>query len=79
MSAIVSIYIVCDGCGRKLPTTRVKVAGARGDAHRAGWRVSSIGDGYHVAGWSEDRGRRDECPWCRTDPPLSANTEGGLV
>ena len=34
MSATVQITIVCDACGRTLPTTRTKVAGARGDADR---------------------------------------------
>ena len=73
MTAIVSIEIVCDACGRKLPTTRTKVAGARGDADRAGWRVSETGDGYHSA-------RRDECPWCRKDRPQpDAKPDGALL
>ena len=80
MSAIVSIVIVCDACGRKLPTSRTKVAGARGDADRAGWRVSETGDGYRRAGLSEDRARRDECPWCRTDRPApDAKPDGALL
>ena len=80
MSALVSIDMICDACGRRLPTTRTKVAGARGDAQRAGWRVSHIGDGYRDAGLSEDRGCRDECPWCRTDRPApNAKPEGALL
>ena len=80
MTATVSIDILCDICGRRLPTIRTKVAGARGDAHRAGWRVSETGDGHRRAGFSEDRARRDECPWCRTDRPRpDAKPDGALL
>ena len=80
MSATVQITIVCDACGRTLPTTRTKVAGARGDAERKGWRVSETGDGYRRAGLSEDPRRRDECPDCRTDRPTpDAKPEGALL
>ena len=80
MTARVSTVIVCDACGRELPTTRTTTTGARGDAERKGWRVSEIGDGYRSAGKSSDPGRRDECPWCRTDRPApDTKPEGALL
>lgn len=69
----------CDKCTAKLATTSTTGAGARGDAERAGWRVSYLAGGAHPTKRSSDPNKRDECPACRTDlpaPPPDLFTEG---
>lgn len=65
MTAIVIVAVVCDKCGRKSNTNRHTVTGARGNVERRGWRVSKLNNDMHVKK-SNDPGRRDECPDCRT-------------
>lgn len=60
--------IRCDRCGTTKETSRTTTAGARGEAKRAGWRTSQIGDGYHVAKASSDPDRHDLCPACAAPP-----------
>ena len=68
MSGAVQTFVVCDRCGKTLPTTRATMCGARGDAERKGWRVSHMADGRHPDA-SNDPKRPDECPECRPDKP----------
>ena len=63
MTATITVTLNCDtpNCGNTYPTTRNTVTGARGDAERAGWRVSTLAGGRHTKK-SSDPARRDECP-----------------
>ena len=67
MNTIVSVTMCCDACYTTMPTKRTTSRGARGDAERAGWKVSYQAD--HRAGASNAPERRDECPRCRPDKP----------
>lgn len=68
MSGAVQAVVICDRCGKALPTTRTTMRGARGDAERKGWRVSHMAAGRHPDA-SNDPKRPDECPDCRPDKP----------
>ena len=68
MSGAVQTFVICDRCGKSLPTTRTTMRGARGDAERKGWRVSHMAGGRHPDA-SNDPKRPDECPDCRPDKP----------
>ena len=68
MSGFVSVAVICDRCGKNLPTARATMRGARGDAERKGWRVSHMAGGRHPDA-SNDPKLRDECHECRPDKP----------
>lgn len=70
------VVVVCDGCGRELPTGSHTGSGARGDAEREGWLVAYLAGGLHPTKRSNDPKLRDRCPRCRPKPPTP---DGALI
>ena len=65
-----AVTVICDPCGRTLPTELTTVKGARGEAQRRGWRVATYGPGDRPVGPSGNAERVDICDECLNPGPV---------